>query len=228
VTKPAVSYIVGSVPRSGSTLLCELLTHTGLAGAPAEFLSPYTVRVSKERWGVDTLDRYLAEVFARNSTPNGVFGTKAHWAQYHATVGDADPRALFPNLRFVYITRRDRLRQAVSWVRAQQTGKFHAQDPAEAQRSAVFDRDRIAQILQRIDREEGLWESLFERHALAPHRVVYEDFVEAQEDTVRAVLGLLGVEAPADLHIPPPALERQADELSDDWVERYLAETAST
>jgi LPS sulfotransferase NodH len=29
-----------------------------------------------------------------------------------------------------------------------------------------------------------------------------------------------------DLHLPPPVLDRQADELSDEWVERYLAEVA--
>ena len=40
---------------------------------------------------------------------------------------------------------------------------------------------------------------------------------------MRAVLDALGVDAPADLHLPPPVLDRQADERSDEWVERYLA-----
>ena len=81
------------------------------------------------------------------------------------------------------------------------------------ERPEVFDLDDITQKLVRIDREEDMWEALFDRHGLEPHRVVYEDFVEAQEQTVRAVLDALGVDAPADLHLPPPVLDRQADEL---------------
>ena len=50
--------------------------------------------------------------------------------------------------------------------------------------------------------------------------------MEAQEQTVREVLDAIGVDAPADLDMPPPVLDRQADELSDEWVERYLAEAS--
>jgi LPS sulfotransferase NodH len=226
-TEPRVSYLVCSIPRSGSSLLCELLAGTGLAGAPAEFFHPDKMALLERRWGVDTLDGYLRELLARKTSPNGVFGTKAHWGQYKPLFGDSDPGEIMPNPRVVLITRRDRLRQAVSWVRALQTLKWTNTDGPRVERPAVYDHEQITQKLARIDREEENWESLCERHGLVPHRVVYEDFVEAQEDTVRAVLDLLGVEAPADLHLPSPVLDRQADELSDEWVERYLAEAAS-
>ena len=39
-----MSYLVCSIPRSGSSLLCELLGGTGLAGAPAEFFHPDKMR----------------------------------------------------------------------------------------------------------------------------------------------------------------------------------------
>lgn len=35
--QPRISYFVCATPRSGSTLLCEALTHTGLAGKPKEY-----------------------------------------------------------------------------------------------------------------------------------------------------------------------------------------------
>jgi LPS sulfotransferase NodH len=124
----------------------------------------------------------------------------------------------------VFITRRDRLRQSVSWVRALQTLEWAAQDGPRAEREAVFDPEHITRKLGRIEREEQAWEALFERHGLAPHRVVYEDFVEAQEATVRQVLEAVGVEAPPNLDLPPPVLDRQADELSDEWIQRYRAE----
>jgi LPS sulfotransferase NodH len=219
--------MVCSIPRSGSSLLCVLLASTGLAGAPAEFFHPDKMRLLRERWGVETLEDYLRELLARKTSPNGVFGIKAHWGQYKPLLGESDPRDVLPNPRLVFIKRRDRLRQAVSWVRALQTQQWADGEGPRVERPAAFDHDHITQKLMRIDREEDVWEAFVGRHAITPHRVVYEDFVEAQEQTVRGVLDAIGVDAPADLHLPPPALDRQADELSDEWVERYLAEVAS-
>jgi LPS sulfotransferase NodH len=224
--EPHASFLVCSIPRSGSSLLCELLAGTGLAGVPAEFFHPNKMAALQGRWGVDELDDYLRELLARKTSPNGVFGTKAHWAQYRALFGESDPRTVFPGLRLVFITRRDRLRQAVSWVRAQQTLKWATAESPRVERPEAYDYDHIAQKLRRIDREEKVWESLFSRYGIEPYRVVYEDFVEEQERTVRAVLDQLGVAAPADLHLPPPVLARQADQRSDEWVERYLAEAS--
>jgi len=225
-TEPRASYLVCSIPRSGSSLLCELLGNTGLAGAPAEFFHPDKMAALQRRWGVDELGGYLRELLARKTSPNGVFGTKAHWGQYQPLFGESDPRMLLPALRVVFITRRDRLRQAVSWVRALQTLKWVTDVGPRVERPEVFDHEHITQKLGRIDREEDVWESLFDRHGIEPHRVVYEDFVAAQTETVRAVLEALGVDLPADLHLPPPVLDRQADERSEEWVERYLSEVS--
>jgi LPS sulfotransferase NodH len=225
-TEPRAAYLVCSIPRSGSSLLCELLGSTGLAGAPAEFFHPDKMAALQGRWGVDGLDDYLGELLARKTSPNGVFGTKAHWGQYEPLFGESDPRTVLPGLRLVFITRRDRLRQAVSWVRALQTLEWVTEVSPPVKRPEVFDHEHITQKLGRIDREEDVWESLFDRHGIEPHRVVYEDFIERQEQTVRGVLDLLGVDAPADLSLPPPVLDRQADERTDEWVERYLAEAS--
>jgi LPS sulfotransferase NodH len=37
MTTPTLSYLICSTPRSGSTLLCEALTNTGVAGSPEEY-----------------------------------------------------------------------------------------------------------------------------------------------------------------------------------------------
>jgi trehalose 2-sulfotransferase len=224
-TEPRVSYLVCSIPRSGSSLLCELLSNTGLAGAPAEFFHPDKMAALKQRWGVETQHGYVRELLARKTSPNGVFGLKAHWGQYKPAFGEANPRVTFPRAQLLFITRSDRLRQAISWVRALQTLKWATQDNPRP-RPEVFDADHITQQLVRIDREEEVWESMFDHWDIEPRRIVYEDFVAAQEEAVRDVLGFLGVDAPAELDLPAPVLGRQADALSDEWAERYLAEVA--
>jgi trehalose 2-sulfotransferase len=224
-TEPRVSYMVCSVPRSGSSLLCALLAGTGIAGAPAEFFHPDKMAALRERWETPDLDGYVRELLARKTSPNGVFGVKAHWGQYDPLFAGRDPRTVFPDARIVFITRRDRLRQSISWVRALQTRKWADQDRPRVERPAVFDADHITRKLGRIEREEKFWESLFARHGITPQRVEYEDFIGAQEDTLRAVLESLDVEIPAVLDLPAPRLGRQADELSDEWAARYRAAT---
>jgi len=226
--EPATSYMICSLPRSGSSLLCEGLANTLQAGMPAEYFNPGSIKRLKRRWKVDSFDDYRVQLLARKTSPNGVFGLKVHWGQYVPVVGDRDPRSIFPHLRFVLIRREDLVRQAVSWVRALQTGNWSVswKDPS-GRRQAEFDRDEIHRYLRRLERDAASWEELFERHSIEPYRLTYERLVAEREATLLEVLDFLGVSLPDGFRLDPPALERQADEQSDEWVARYVAETAS-
>ena len=48
-----------------------------------------------------------------------------------------------------------------------------------------------------------------------------------REATLRKVLDFLDVALPEGLEFDPPALERQADDMSEEWVARYLADSTS-
>jgi LPS sulfotransferase NodH len=225
--EPRISYLVCSIPRSGSNLLGELLFASGVAGVPTELFHPHYMRVLKRHWGIETTEEYVRELLARKTGPNGVFGAKAHWGQYHPLFGNADPRALLPNLRVISIARRDHLRQAVSWVRALQTFSWRS-DHTRPERPLEFDPEHITRKLGRIGREEDAWRALFDRYGIEPHEIVYEDLVADRDRTIREALAFIGVEPPADFQVEQPTLERQADALSEQWVERYIAETAHT
>jgi trehalose 2-sulfotransferase len=222
---PRVFYMICSQPRSGSSFLCEMLANTLHAGMPAEYLRPDRVAMLKRRWAVETFDEYLHALTERKTSPNGVFGLKVHWGQYSEAAGDRNPTSLFDGLssemRFVNVRREDRVRQAVSWVRALQTGSWSTVlGPEQAQ--AVFDPEDIERKIGRLEKEEAAWERLFERYGISPFQLTYERLVEAPEDTTRAVLDFLGVELPAGFRFDPPLMQRQADELSEEWVARYL------
>lgn len=224
--RPRACYLICSIPRSGSTLLCALLTRTGVAGAPNEFFHPDYMRMLKQRWNVETTDDYRRELLERKTSPNGVFGVKAHWGQYVPAFGEVDPRDLFPDLRVVFMTRRDRLRQAVSWVRALQTLQWSSRDREREDRPATFDAEDITRKLGRVEREEEMWSALFDRYAIDAHKVVYEDLVGETQRVLGGLLDFIGVEPDPDRRLEAPTPRRQGDELSEQWVERYLAETA--
>jgi LPS sulfotransferase NodH len=218
-----LSYVICSTPRSGSYLLCELLWRTGLAGAPEEFFHPEKMPHLMRRWGVGGLDEYLRALLAHKTSPNGVFGAKVHWGQYSPVLGDRDPNELFPNTRFVHITRGDRLRQAVSWVRAMQSQRWTSAQQRAGRGEPVFDAADIAAKLRRLEGDESRWHGLFERHGIVPHEVEYEELTERPAEVVAGTLAHIGIEAPDPVLDGQPSLRRQSDSISDEWVARFTS-----
>jgi trehalose 2-sulfotransferase len=216
-----ISYMICSMPRSGGTLLCELLDGTGVLGKPQEFFHPGRMSVFFARRPDATLDDYVEALLRRFSTPNGVFGFKVHYHQMTRALGDRDPGQLFPGLRLVSIRRGDRVRQAVSWARALQTKEWTSE--AGGGEAPRFDAEAIERQLHTLEREEALWEEFYREHDAAPLRITYEDLVQELDKASVDVMAFLGVPVPEGFRQKAPTLERQADELSDEWVRRYRA-----
>ena len=218
---PHVSYLVCALPRSGSSLLCDVLAGTELAGAPTEYFDRNQMEAFAREWEVSGTDRYLEELFARKTSPNGVFGLKAFIHQIEDVLGDRDLDAVFPDLRLVYVRRRDHVRQAVSWARASQTGQWASDLPVLRDGPASYDAQEIGELVARIESEEDRWEDLFARRGREPLRIDYEQLAPDPASAVRRVFDLVGIEAPPGFEPPAPTLRRQADELSEAWVRRY-------
>ncbi len=221
--RPRLSLLVCATPRCGSSLLCDALASTGLAGHPEEHFDAGLRRTLSGRWNGDgDLDAYLAELFERTSTPNGVFATKIMVHQL-ATLGEQLLDGTFPNPRCVWIRRRDRIHQAVSFEIARQTGLWSqtGEDPPLRPRRPRFDRAAIAARLREIEDAEGTWRSLFSTAGVEPVHVWYEELADDYEGTARRVLAEVGVEVPPDLRLRPRSLTRQAGGVNERWVDRF-------
>lgn len=176
-------------------------------------------------------------------TANAVFGVKygmtlAMHAQltelFRGLVPGADERAawaaVFPHCRHLHVTRRDRIRLAISWWRAIQSGEWHRPVRGDtavgtAPRAAGdvrYDAAAIAHLLDEVDRREAAIHDTLARWSVAPHTIVYEDVVASYEATLRAALVFL--DAPDDVRVPRAAFARLADETSDRWHARFLAD----
>src|SRR3954453_9104678 len=55
---PWGSYLICATPRSGSTLLAQLLASTGLAGTPIEYFHEERMATLRDEWGTVSLDEY--------------------------------------------------------------------------------------------------------------------------------------------------------------------------
>lgn len=213
-------YIIATTSRSGSTYLCQLLASTRRLGEPKEYYNPPVKARFQERWNAADDLTYFRELLTRTSTANGVCGVKL------ATSALVDMRAqlgpVFELLRPVYIwlRRRDALRQAISLYRASATGHWHW--PAAAQRPRAcppFDAQRINECRRRIEQANDEWESCFAAGRIDPLMLWYEDVAADPRASVAAVCRRVGVDA-RDLPPLKSKLRVMRDGVTDHWVKR--------
>jgi LPS sulfotransferase NodH len=222
--RPSLAVLVCGTPRSGSGLLCEALRNTGLVGHPDDFFEPETARELAARWGEPPSDRYLELALEDGSSPNGVFAARLSLAGLRTLreLLTAAPRAL-PPTRYVWIVRRDRVRQAISWERAEQGGtwaRLAGERPLATPRPR-FDAGAIARRLAEIERQEAAWRAWFEGVGATPIHVAYEDLAADYETTARSVARALAIEVPAALSMGERTLLAMADPTTERWVRRF-------
>ena len=80
--KSAISYIIASVQRSGTHLLCSILRSTGVAGSPDEYFLSKPGETWEERWGTLSRVAYIERVLQRNTTLGCVFGFVLTWSYF--------------------------------------------------------------------------------------------------------------------------------------------------
>lgn len=238
---PRYSYLLCATDRSGSTWLTHGLSSLGTAGRPREYFSHKFRTPSGLAWSTSSFDAVLDEVFRAGSTPNGVFGSKLMWWQLqqlhrHARprteyagigLGELMPRVL-PGARYIYLTRRDRLRQAISHWKAQQSGVWHHQRnlPRAPQLGLSFDFHEIEHRLRLLEECEAQWEHYFKQIGAAPLRLTYEEMLNDFTGVLAHIVDYLGIEAPSPLAEPLDAPVRLPDTVADAWIRRYEARTA--
>jgi trehalose 2-sulfotransferase len=246
--KVTKSLLVCATPRSGSTLLCALLDGTGVAGRPQEFFerlsSSGLPRQPREYFhGVDDAELLgllaptdpgapddgdpIPQALAEGTTGNGVFATKLMWTHL-LDLADrlerpADGALLgerLPGLRYVHVTRADKVAQAVSLWRAVQTLAWRADD-AEEDGDVVYHGGAIGHLVAELTEQDDAWRAWFEANGIEPLTIAYEALAEDATASARSVLEHVGA-GPAE--IPEPPLQRQGDDRSARWVERFRAE----
>src|SRR5205807_2504806 len=129
-----------------------------------------------------------------------------------------------PDVRYVHLTRADKVAQAISWHRALQTldwWDLGRPRPARAGTDPQFDGDAIEQLESRLRADEWRWVSYFADVGVQPIIVTYESLSSDYEGTIRSVAAQLGVDTD-DREIPQPKLRRQSDTISKKWHSSYL------
>ena len=247
------TYVICTSPRSGSTLLCGLLAATGIAGAPQSYFH----RPSVEAWcreldvpeeGHASPRARLAAVVAaarrKGSAGTPIFGLRLQRPSFPFLIQQLDLlhpgldsdlarfTAAFGPCRFLHLTRADKLDQAVSCIRAEQSGEWHrAPDGSWIERAAStealhYDGERIARQIADFERYERDWEDWFRAERITPLRLTYDALSTDPRGELRRVLADLGLDPDAAEGIQP-GVAKLADATSRDWIARYRSERAA-
>ena len=193
-------------------------------------------------WDSSSYPGYLAQVLEEGTSSNCVFGAKMMWGYFddfiqnlrlipgHRDLAVPDLMAtIFPNLQYIWVTRLDKVRQAVSLWKAIQTWTWkmeeeHSLSTSKAQSSShtlTFNFEAIDHLVRRILVHEACWQQYFEQSSIQPFTVVYEQLTEAYEQTLFKILHYLQIPIPKNLMLPKPRMKKQADALSEEWVHHY-------
>jgi LPS sulfotransferase NodH len=241
-----LSYIICTNPRSGSWLLSEGLTSTSLAGNPREWFNHLQEQQYRARWRLQhTTDlsrhEYLRLARADSTGRNGVSGTKLMYYQFAelpATVAELDNMPgltpaqalarLFPHARHIWLTRRDKRRQAISLFIASMTNTWWHIDAAARDRQQTgaepaFDPAAIARLEQVLVENDAKWQAYFDDNRIDPLVIHYEDLAADYRGTIVAVLRWLGIPGAEAVQLPPTRLKRQSDARNEEWLARYTA-----
>jgi LPS sulfotransferase NodH len=229
----------------------EALHKSGLPRRPHEYFDPERHANIVERlafrempegaatpsplWHPDTYGEYLAWALEEGTTPNGVFGAKLMWgylgdfAELLRGIEGMSERTLpdllsrsFPGLRYIQITRQDKVRQAVSLWKAVQTQAWR-HEPGEGSTNGmqpVFSFRAINYLVRLLTAHDASWDAYFLGLGYEPLKITYEELAESTDGVIRRVLEHLGIPEPADFVVQAPALTVQADEVSEEWVRR--------
>ena len=187
-------------------------------------------------WHPDTYDQYLAWALREGTTPNGVFGAKLMWGYLgdfaqllrgiEGMAGRPLPELLaraFPGLRYVQITRQNKVRQAVSLWKAVQTQAWK-REPGEEVRTlgrarVLLPRDQLPGAP--ADRARRLVGRLLPRSRLrAAEGHLRGARARAPTRSSAASSSTSGSPRPTDRCVEAPRLSVQADEVSEEWVRR--------
>lgn len=238
--KPELSYTIWFSQRTGSTLLCKALEATRVAGRPNELLQNPSLLDEHHAGRYEDLQKRLWEV---GSTPNGVFALKHSFCEprfsfvlqtlrkFPGCPQDERNRPAiwehaFPNHRHIFMTRRNKVRLAISWWRAIQTEEWHrlsGVSPRAVELVNGYSFPAIHQLYEECSMREAGIQEFFSEGNIVPLTIVYEDFVQEYEKTVRKLLEFLGLEV-AGTQIPPPSLARTADQIAEEWAQRFREE----
>jgi len=230
VEPPEQSYLIATVPRTGSTWFSHLLWQTGCLGAPLEYLNfdpsgPYYFAANS----ASAQSQLWESVLSRRTSANGVFGVKCFPGQLEALqqsntdlLSSVMARLLGRRgeSRIVFLQRRDAAAHAISYARATISGVWR-KDQEDEVAQVAYSELAVKRASDWLRGQEEGWKQMFSDLGIEPLELWYEDLIHDPGITILQVSEYLGVPLIPEHRIKVPVVERQSERDAKAWADRY-------
>ena len=227
--------LVAATHRSGSYLACDWLSSVGEFPFPEEYFN-YDLKTAREELRLSESvpsNKVLKALIDCRGETHGIFTVKAMWPAFSTlfdelsetnsskqSIGTAALQWLkSPSILFV--RRRDKSRQAVSFEIAKQTGIWRKLGGDKTRKSdLLYSYSRILACWDQIHKDEASWLCFFKAYGLAYHEIWYEDLVAEPSKEIKQALGHIGLEAKMEM-LTESRFVMQSDTRNREWDERF-------
>jgi len=235
------SYVICGFARTGSQYLCHILSQLHFLGIPQNYFSQdmYVFWCQKYKIKLNDFsqyfERYLYTIIQNAISREGYFGFKAsNYVFFHELwpiISDTARcqknkllKDLRQNLQYIYLTRRDTLRQAISITRAQQSNIWFVSkdnDQPQVTGAVQFDYAQICKNKLEIEQRDKEWSAFFKEQNIQPLCITYEDIYPEPLLGVKCILDFLGLPKEFHLNLENIPIKKQQDALTEEWVKQY-------
>ena len=178
---------------------------------------------------------------SRGCSDNGIFGLRLQrpsFAFFFSRLALVHPGALsdrdrfegvFGRTLFIHLSRTDKVEQAVSCLKAEQTGLWHvAADGSDLERvgpprAPEYDGQKLQAWVEAMTGYDRDWNAWFDAEAITPVRIAYDELSADPNGSVRRVLRAVGLDPSAADRVSP-SIRKMADDTNRDWAARFRTE----
>lgn len=218
------------------------LEQTGIAGKPLELFNISEKETMCAHYEVNGYEELKSKLWSLGSTPNGVVAVKnsLYTSRYQQIIQELIDMTrdrnwteaeiwtdLFPNCKHIFMTRRNKVRQAVSWWKAINDGIWHKHNNDDSNKDESlkdkYDSNALHHLLKETVLRECAIQEYFKNENINPLTIVYEDFISDYENTIRRILDFLELDH-SNIIIQAPPIFKTATDFSEEWVQRFRSE----
>lgn len=225
-----MNYIIATEGRAGSTLMCQHLKQMGI-GKPYPHLSSEILK--KEITSIADIAEYL-----ETKRHDGILGTKVSWGiltkldtdfKLNLNLNEMITHCL-PNAKWIHLTRRDRVHQALSRVKHLRMDTSHVKNKKRYDQYKTKETERlldmpvpVQEIHDRLQRNAigyKAWDIYFKAYQCDVLQIDFEDLVSDRDRTLEILCEFLDV--PCELEKLQEKLISTHTAINDKWHRKTL------
>ena len=235
------SYVICTTPRSGSNLLCGLLTSSKILGKPNEVLNVDSVlrpfcekhNLFEDNFQI-SMNNYLNCAREKRHSKNNVFGVKILFDQLEPLLDSKEVRQLLQTSKLIWLVRKDVVAQAVSMYIAKATDEWDSIDEqrnkgneSKSRRDKVqYDGKKINNYLDYLVKQNLQWLKLFSVNQIEYLQVYYEDLLLSPQQVCQDICKFCGVETHHEFSIDSVRFKKQGNELNERFANTFRQESS--